>query len=135
MVRSMICSLIFSLLLITQTGITYSQQGNGNTDSQNKESSKKIRPEVTEALETLYPVPIKRGESVNLQYIMPEEGKLKFQVTDFEGEKHFGFAESFEAGNNNISFNTSGLEVGNYIVELTSPTIDKEKSIMLTVVR
>ena len=135
MVRLIFTIVICSLCLSLPTGIALSQPDNGNKDKQEEEAPRKVRPEVEEALETLYPVPIKKGESIKLAYDMPEDGKLMFEVKDFKGEKHFGFSESFEAGDNNISFNTSGLEVGNYIVEVSGPQAQKEKEIMLTVVR
>ncbi len=107
--------------------------GGGDQKEQSSEESQ-VRSDVKKALETQYPVAVAKGKSVNVDYAMPEKGAITFKVTDFKGEKHFGFTETFEAGENTISFNTFGLDMGNYLVEISSPQKEQEKEMMVTVV-
>ncbi len=135
MVRILLAVTTVFLVFISTTPLLAQQAQTGNQKDQEQEEAQEVRPEVEKALETLYPVPIQKGESINVPYDMPQEGELTFRVTDFQGEKHFGFSETFEPGDNKISFNTMGLDIGNYIVKIKADKLDKEKEMMLTVVK
>ena len=126
--------LICSFVMVGYVPLQAEEKGGGDQKEQSSEQSQ-VRSDVKRALESQYPVAIAKGESVNVDYAMPEKGAITFKVTDFRGEKHFGFTETFEAGDNTISFNTFGLDVGNYFVEISSPQKEQEKEMMVTVVK
>lgn len=128
-------SWLMCLLLLSSFSFLYASEKGGEDKKGEGKKQTEVRPDVKKALASKYPVAIAKGESVNIDYKLPEEGNVSFRVTDFKGEEHFGFTETFEAGENTISFNTFGLEVGNYLVEISSPETDQEKEMMLTVVK
>ena len=129
-------TVITALLVFTSSTPLLAQEATSqNQKNTEQEKTEQVRPQVEKALKTLYPTPIQKGKSIHVPYDLPEKTELTFRVTDFKGEKKFGFKETFEAGDNHISFNTIGLDIGNYILEVKSTDLKKKKELMLTVVK
>ena len=54
----------------------------------------------------------------NIQYYAQNDGDIKFSLFDMQGKEIYNSKEHISSGTNSISFNTSALAQGMYMIRL-----------------
>ena len=72
-----------------------------------------------------YPIPVKDGQSLNIDFKSSIAGTATIVITDMVGRQQLQVLKSAGKGGNTISVSTASLEQGTYIIELYTPDGNK----------
>ena len=72
-----------------------------------------------------YPIPVKDGQNLNIDFKSSIAGTATIIITDMVGRQQLQVLKSVGKGGNTISVSTASLEQGTYIIELYTPDGNK----------
>lgn len=108
-------AIIQLIILVILLAITL----NSSADNPGGAGNKKKKSNSKNAI-LISPNPVKMGSDFKIEYTLEEETELYVIVNNQDGDISFFFTETFNAGKNNIVFNTAGMEAGKYTLSINS---------------